>query len=745
LPAENNAIKTGAHPDKNTHDNIRNFTIQLKQLGIAYDWSREIDTSIPEYYRWTQWMFLLMYKNGLAYKKKAKVNWCESCQTVLANEQAEGGKCERCKNPVAQKDLEQWFFKITDFIEDQKIDGKKIEGLLSGLDDIDWPESTKVAQRNWIGRSEGATIKFQIQNHKSRINSKSQITSSKERLEVFTTRPDTLFGCVYMVVSPEHSLISNFKFQISNIDEVERYVETAKNKSEIERMDITKEKTGVELKGIKAINPVNGKEIPIYVADYVLSGYGTGAIMAVPAHDERDYEFAKKFGIEIIKVVEGESDEKLFTGEGININSGFLDGMKTKEAKEKMIEWLEKNNVGKKATNYKLRDWLVSRQRYWGAPIPIIYCEDCGEIPVPEKDLPITLPIDVDFKPTGESPLAQSKSFHDVKCPKCGKPAKRESDTMDTFVCSSWYYLRFADPKNDKAFASKEKIKKWLPVDAYIGGAEHTVLHLLYARFFAKVLQKFDYIDFNEPFPKLRHQGIILGEDNNKMSKSLGNVVDPNEIIKEFGTDVLRMHVMFMGPFDEMKPWSSKGIVGLKRFLDKIWKIQTKIVGAVHELSASSRESLTNEPRKLLHKTIKKITEDIENFKFNTAISSMMILVNALEKEKEISQDIYANLLFLISPFAPHIAEELWSRLENKESIFLEKWPKYDSKLAKEDKIKLPIQINGKVRDIMEIDIDTPEEKIKEMALKSEKIKKWLSDKNPQKVIYVKNRTVIIM
>ena len=769
LPAENNAIKTGIHPDKNTHDNIKNFTRQLKQLGIAYDWSKEIDTSSPEYYKWTQWMFLQMYKNGLAYKKKAKVNWCNSCQTVLANEQAEGGKCERCKNSVIQKDLDQWFFKITDFVEDQN----GIKGLINGLDDIDWPESTKIAQKNWIGRSEGAIVKFKVKSQKSIKSDPPSLklrTDKVNELEVFTTRPDTLFGCTYMVVSSEHEIIKNQELGIKNYEDVQQYVENSKKKSEIERTDISKEKTGVELKGIKAINPVNGEEIPIYVADYVLSGYGTGAIMAVPAHDERDYEFAKKYNIPIRKVILPEAlqtilrdsrsiamgaqedvrvEADLFVGEGVAVNSEFLNGMKTEDAKEKMIEWLEENNCGGRKTNYRLRDWLVSRQRYWGAPIPIIYCENCGEVPVPEDQLPVKLPTDVDFKPTGESPLVRSKSFHDVKCPKCGKPARRESDTMDTFVCSSWYFLRFIDPKNEKEFSSKEKIDKWLPVDTYIGGAEHAVLHLLYARFFTKVLQKFGHVNFNEPFTKLRHQGIILGEDGNKMSKSLGNVVDPNIIIDEFGTDVLRIHVMFMGPFDEMKPWSSKGIIGLKRFLDKIHNL--KLI--THNMEHTTIDKL----QKLLHKTIKKVTEDIENFKFNTAISSMMILVNAMEREKEIDKNDYEKLLIMLAPFAPHMAEELWSSYatlrvasedkssDNGKSIFHEAWPKYNPELVKDDKINLPIQVNGKIRDIIEVDVDMSEEGIKAEALKSDKVQKWVKSGAIKKVIYVKDRMVSIV
>ena len=744
LPAENFAIKTQIHPAKTTQKAIKNFKRQMSMMGLSYDFSREINSSDPEYYKWTQWFFLLLYKNGLAYKKKAKVNWCDSCKTVLANEQVENGFCERCKNPVRQKDLEQWFFKITDFIEDKSSNrgpSLSTSGLLSGLEKIDWPESTKMLQRNWIGRSEGAILKFQITNDKFQKNSKGQIPDSKEYLEVFTTRVDTIYGCTYVVVAPEHPMLENYKLQITNYKEVEKYLEKTKKKSDLERME-AKEKTGVELNGLEAINPFNGEEVSVWVADYVLSQYGTGAVMAVPAHDERDFEFAKKYKLSVREVISGERvDEKIFTEDGILIDSGEYSGLTSAEAREKMTAWLEKNNLGSKKINYKLRDWLVSRQRYWGAPIPIIYCDKCGTAPVSEKDLPIKLPTDVDFKPTGESPLKYSKSFQNVKCPKCGGKARRESDTMDTFVCSSWYYFRYSDPKNEKKFAAKDKIEKWLPVDLYVGGAEHSVLHLLYSRFFTKVLHNLGYIDFDEPFKKLRHQGIILAEDGRKMSKSLGNVVNPDDEVKKWGADALRCFEMFMGPLEDSKPWNTQGIVGVYRFLEKVYKL-----AKAERMTANGNKSATNKKlESLVHKTIKKVTEDIEAMRFNTAISSLMILANELEKEKEILITNYELLITLLSPFAPHISEELWNRLGHKNSIFKEKWPVYDPKLIKDEEIELVIQVNGKVRDKIVVGAEISEEEAVEMAKNSEKVKSHIGKKEIRKIIYIKGKLVSIV
>ncbi|MBU4030728.1 leucine--tRNA ligase, partial [Patescibacteria group bacterium] len=606
-----------------------------------------------------------------------------------------------------------------------------IKGLISGLDDVDWPESTKQIQKNWIGRSEGAAVKFSLKSEKFGL---------EKEIGIYTTRADTLFGCSYFVLSPEHPLVGEFRESVSNWSEVEKYRVKARKKTELERTDLAKKKTGVKLEGVLAVNPVNGGEIPVFIADYVLADYGTGAVMAVPAHDQRDWEFARKYKLSLVEVLKGGDVEKeAFVGDGPHINSSFLDGLNKEKATEKIVDWLEKKKLGGRTVNYKLRDWLVSRQRYWGAPIPIIYCEKCGAVPVPEKDLPVKLPRDVDFMPTGESPLKYAKKFQNVKCPKCGAAAKRESDTMDTFVCSSWYYLRYADPKNSKEFAGKKALKKWLPVDIYVGGAEHSVLHLLYARFFAKVLQKYGLVDFNEPFLKLRHQGTILAEDGTKMSKSKGNVVNPDKIVAEYGADILRLYEMFMGPLEDAKSWNTKGIMGVKRFLEKVWRRGNKIDNIKD-----------NNLEKLLHKTIKKVTEDIEEFKFNTAISQMMIFANEAEKSGSVSLEVWKKFLLLLSPFAPHIAEELWERLKaasvktmaSRRSIFLEKWPSYDAKIIQEKNIKLIIQINGKMRDIIEVEAGISEKEIEKLALSREKIQKWTDGEKPKKVIYIPERLV---
>jgi len=720
LPAENFAIKTKIHPAETTKKSIANFKKQMNMMGLSYDWSREVVSSEPGYYKWTQWFFLLLYKNGLAYKKKGKVNWCESCQTVLANEQAEGGVCDRCGNSVTQKDLEQWYFKITDFVEDNG----KTSGLLAGLDKIDWPESTKAGQRNWISRSEGAQFEMAIE-------------GCDLTMEVFTTRLDTVFGMTFALIAPEHTLVQKLKPQITNWGEAEKYIVETKKKSELQRISEVKDKTGVELKGVKIINPFTKKAIPLFASDFVLAHYGTGAVMAVPAHDERDFDFAKKFNLlidEVIKSNDGQSsiDKEAYTEDGVLINSGEFNGLASAAARKKLTQWLEKEKIGKGTINYKLRDWLVSRQRYWGAPIPIIYCDKCGQVPVPERDLPVLLPGDVDFMPTGESPLAISKKFHDVKCPKCGGVARRESDTMDTFVCSSWYYLRYADNKNDEEFASKEMLKKWLPVDLYLGGAEHVVLHLLYARFFTKVLHKFGYINFDEPFLKLRHQGMILAPDGRKMSKSWGNVINPDDVVAEYGADALRLYEMFMGPLEEAKPWNTKGIVGVARFLERIWKLKP---------AAEDGKNLES----LFHKTIKKVSEDIENLKFNTAISAMMILVNESNGGEAMTKQQYEIFLKLFAPFAPHMAEELWNILGHKESVFAEAWPRYDEALAKDEVIQLPVQINGKVRAILTVPASVSEEEVTKLSMSDSNIIKWLEGREPRKVIFAKGRLVNIV
>lgn len=711
LPSENYAIKTGIHPDKSTHQNIKNFIGQMKSLGFSSDWTREIDTSSPEYYKWTQWFFLLLYKNGLAYKKKAKVNWCESCKTVLANEQAENGVCERCKNDVIQKDLEQWFFKITDYADE----------LIDDLSKVDWPSSTVSAQRNWIGRSEG--VEFEM-----------EISDAKESIRVYTTRIDTVFGMTYVVLSPEHELVKKLGGFIKNNNEVEEYIKATAKKTELERTELAKEKTGVRLDGVSAINPFTNEAVPVFVADYVLSNYGTGAVMAVPAHDERDFEFAKKYNLPISASIDGFNGDEAYTKDGLLVNSGEFNGLSSEEAREKMSQWLDGKKIGLKKINYRLRDWLVSRQRYWGAPIPIIYCDDCGEVPVPEENLPVLLPTDVNFLPTGESPLKHSKTFNDVACPTCKKPARREADTMDTFVCSSWYYFRFTDPKNSEEFASREAIEKWLPVDMYMGGAEHTVLHLMYARFFTKVLKKLGYINFDEPFMKLRHQGMILAEDGRKMSKSLGNVINPNEIVSEYGADTLRLHEMFLGPLEDMKAWNSATIIGPRRFLERVWKLKEKVSNGTMQTSEA-----------IIHKTIQKVGEDIEEFGFNTAISSMMILVNELEKPDAISSEAYETLLLLLAPFAPHITEELWHEIGNKESIHLAKWPVFDASKCVASEVTIAIQVGGKLRDTIVVPAGDPEEAIKELALARPLVVKWVDGNTIKKVIYVKGRLINIV
>lgn len=718
LPAENAAIKRGIHPEKWTYGNIKTMSKQIESMGNMFDWSREIITADPNYYKWTQWIFLQLYKNGLAYKKKAPANWCPKCHTILANEQVVDGKCERCSSEVVQRDIEQWLFRIT----------KYADKLLNGLDKLDWPEKTKLMQKNWIGKSEGAIISFKIKTGKSTydVDSRIDIVSRFLNLEVFTTRIDTILGCTYCVIAPEHKIISSLKSQISNLKEVENYIIKAKKKKERERLaEDDKKKTGVELKGVKAINPATNKEVPIFVSDYVLVHYGTGAIMAVPAYDERDFEFAKKFNLPIIKAPLAPKDEML------------------------------KKLGAKKNINYKLRDWLISRQRYWGAPIPIIYCDKCGEVPVPEKDLPVKLPNVKNYLPTeeGKSPLAHSEKFVKTKCPKCGGPAKRETDTMDTFVCSSWYFLRYADPKNSKKFADAEKIKSWLPVNMYVGGSEHAVLHLLYSRFFTKALKDLGHIEFNEPFSALTHQGIILGHDGQKMSKSRGNVIDPDELVKNFGADAVRIYLCFMGEYSQGGPWNPTGIMGVKRFLERVWKMQTKlrsrnVLSEILSLDdRDGRKHISAPLETLLHKTIKKVTEDIENFKFNTAISAMMILLNEMEKQKKLLITDYSILITLLSPFAPHMAEELWSQLGNKQSIFEQQWPKYDPKKIKEEIFELVVQINGKTRDRFEAPIGIAENEAKDLTLKRENVKKYTGAENQiiQNVIFVPNKLINIV
>ncbi|MDD2758613.1 MAG: leucine--tRNA ligase, partial [Patescibacteria group bacterium] len=714
LPAENYAIKTNVHPRKSTDQAIDMFREQIKALGVSVDWARETGSHQPDYYKWTQWFFLLFYKRGLAYRKKQAVNWCDSCKTVLANEQVTNeGKCERCDTAVSQREMEQWYLKITEYAD----------RLLADLDKLDWPEETKKRQKDWIGRSEGAEIQFTVHS--------SQFTEVNSVIEVFTTRPDTLFGATFMVLAPEHDLIqklsarggSAFGGKIENWDEVRAYIEKTKLKTDLDRQT-QKEKTGVELKGIKAINPANNEELPIFIADYVLATYGFGAIMAVPAHDSRDYEFAVKYGLLIHEVVASVSKSEVrslksataFEGEGVAVNSDFLNGLNTEDASKKMIDWLEKEGIGKRKIQYKLRDWSVSRQRFWGAPIPVLYDEKGGLHPVPEEDLPVILPDDVDFKPTGESPLNYSKNFNKGVEKKYGKGWRREPDTLDTFMCSSWYYYRYLDPHNDKAFASPEALKTWMPVDFYLGGPEHVNSHLLYSRFFTKVLFDAGYINFDEPFLVHRHQGLILGEDNRKMSKRWGNVINPTDVINEYGADTMRVYEMFMGPLEADKPWDTNGVKGIRRFLERIWALRgkvtaTTVIPAKAGIVVGDDKQVTH----LTHLTLKKVTADLEKLRFNTAIAKMMELINEIQKEEKISEDNFALLVQMLSPFAPFIAEELWQELGHKKSISAEPWPEYDEKLAKETEVTLAVQVNGKLRDTLTVSADMTETEAKNL------------------------------
>ncbi|MFA6382823.1 MAG: class I tRNA ligase family protein [Parcubacteria group bacterium] len=867
LPAENYAIKNKINPNIFVKENIIRFKKQLEMFGFTYDWDREFSTTDPNYYKWTQWIFLKLFEKGLAYESNEPVNWCSSCKTVLANEDLEKGLCERCGTQVVQKKMRQWVLKMTDYA-DRLLYDLDTEGL-------DWEEQILEQQRNWIGRSEGAEIEFQISN-------------SEFKIKVYTTRVDTIFGCTYCVIAPEHETVQKLKNKIENWDEVEKYLIESQNKTELERMEL-KDKTGVELKGIKLINPFNGESVPLFAADYVLAHYGTGAVMAVPAHDERDFEFAKKYNLPIKNVIgpcfcqqtepgkikekepfeerdavlaivkhqdkdeylglkwkqvdwktfitggpeegqtaeeaarmevleetgyknlklikelpmvhskfyhvpkklnrlahfrvfyfELENDEhqeiseidkkrhevvwvtkekvetfltpesqiytwqtllgkeKPYVDDGVLANSDKYSSMTSEEAREKMTEWLEKEKIGEKKINYKMRDWVFSRQRYWGEPIPIVHCEKCGAVAISEKELPLKLPEVENYEPTGteEGPLANITEWVNTTCPKCGGPGKRETNTMPQWAGSSWYYLRYIDPKNNEALVEKNKEKDWMPVDLYVGGAEHATRHLLYARFWHKFLYDIKVVSTKEPFKKLVHVGLVDGEDGRKMSKRWGNVVNPDDVINEFGVDSLRLYEMFMGPFSQNIAWSTDGVKGVRRFLEKVWKLQKKVIDQVVE---------NKKLESLLHKTIKKVTEDIKNFRFNTAISAMMILVNELEKGKNILSTNYKLLITILSPFAPHIAEELWEKLGHKDSIFLQSWPEYDPELIRDEKITLVLQINGKVRDSIEVDAGISEKEAKELAMQSEKIKTWVSGKEIKKVIFVKGKLINIV
>ena len=727
LPAENYAIKTGIDPDKSTHDNIKTFKRQIQSLGFSYDWGREVTTCNPDYYKWTQWFFLFFYKNNLAYKKESPVNWCDSCKTVLANEQVVNGKCERCKNEVVQKKLAQWFFKITDFLEDQG----KTTGLINGLDKIDWPESTKIMQKNWIGKKQGIDITYKI-------------GKSDETIVCFTTRPDTNFGATFIVLAPEHPFVQKIisgEIASEQKEEVNKYVEKALGKTELERQGEGRTKTGT-FTGFYAINDLNKTKMPIWVSDFVLAGFGTGAVVGVPGHDLRDFEFTQTFNIPVVRVVvapDGDTSEitkpeQVQEAAGKMINSEFLDGLDIFEAKEKIMDHMEEKGWGKRVTTYSVRDWLISRQRYWGTPIPIVYDPEGNPHPVKEEHLPLELPTDIeDYKPKGTSPLGSSKKYVEQAEKLYGKGWRFEVDTMDTFVCSSWYFFRYCDPQNEKEFASKELMKKWLPIDTYVGGAEHTVLHLLYARFFTKALHKHGYINFDEPFQKLIHQGMILGEDGEKMSKSRGNVINPDEIIEKYGADTLRLYEMFIGPFEQVKPWNMKGVEGVYRFLQKVWRLSEKKI-----VKTEAPKNI----QKLIHKTIKKVSKDIESFDFNTAISQMMICTNEFGKLEKLPQESLEKLLIILSPFAPHLAEEIWENLGHSESICLEAWPEYNKELAQDNEVEIAVQVNGKLRGTFTAVIGITKDDALTQAKKLENIQKFLKNKEITKEIFVPGKIV---
>jgi len=721
LPTENYAIKVGKSPKEVAGANIKNFKRQVKMFGLSYDWEREINTSDPSYYKWTQWIFLKMYEKGLAYRAKTFVNWCPKDKTVLANEQAEGGICDRCGTQVEQKELYQWMFKITDYAD----------RLIDDLDIVDYPETTKVAQRNWIGRSEGAIIQFLIPN-------------SKLLIPVFTTRADTLFGATYLVLAPEHPMVMKLT-KDENLNAVNKYLEEVRKKTEMERLHTDKSKTGVDTGGY-VMNPINNEKIPVWVADYVVGWYGTGAVMAVPAHDERDWDFAKKFDLPIKPVIVSSIEDKSYEEDGELVDSGEFNGMKSAEARKKIVEKLKDKKLAEFKKNYKLHDWVISRQRYWGVPIPMIHCEKCalrdasgqGYQPVSEKDLPVELPNLDEYKPAedGRSPLARAKEWLVVKCSKCGQKAERETDTMDTFVDSSWYYLRYTDSKNNKIFASEDKLKHWMPVNLYIIGSEHVILHLLYARFIVKFLFDQGYLNFKEPFLKLRHLGLIQGTDGQKMSKSRGNVINPDEVVEEYGADTVRLYEMFMGPFEDGQPWDSKGVVGTYRFLNRVWNF----------IKEPEEPKLANkEVDRILNKATKEIGDDIKNLKFNTGASGLMKLLNAIE-DKWLTKKQYGTFLKLLAPFAPHISEELWQTvLKNKKSIHLEAWPQYDEELLADELIDLVVQINGTKRDVLKITKGLSEEEVKNIVLSNEKVKKYLAGKEIKKFIYIKDRLVNVV
>ena len=716
-PAEQYAIKNHIHPSVAVKENIKNFKSQIKAIGLSIDWTREFATTDPEYYKWTQWQFLKFFEHGMAYKAKKNINWCPKCKMGLSNEDSSGGVCERCGTEVEQREKEQWMLRMSDYAED----------LITGLDDTKFQDRIKTAQINWIGKSTGAEVNFKVK-------------ETAEELVVFTTRPDTLYGVTFMVVAPEHPIIDKNKDKISNFDEIEAYREKIKNKTEFERTQVNKDKTGVCIKGLTGINPITNKEIPIYISDYVMMSYGTGAIMAVPAHDERDYEFATKFGIDIVEVIKGgDISEKAYTGDGEMVNSGVLNGLTNKkDSIKKMIEYLEENNLGHEKVNYKLQDWIFSRQRFWGEPIPLVYCEDCGWVPVKEEDLPVRLPDVTNYEPTddGESPLAAITDWVNTTCPHCGKPAKRETDTMPNWAGSSWYWLRYMDAHNDKEFASQDALKYWGKLDFYNGGMEHATRHLLYARFWNQFLYNIGLVPNKEPFETRVSHGMILGEGGVKMSKSLGNVVNPDDMVASYGADALRTYEMFIGDYEKEVAWSEQGLNGCKRFIDRVVRVGEKVI---------DKNGYSEGLESIIHKTIKKVTEDIDAMKFNTAVSALMILLNKFEEQEEITKDDYRTFLILFNPIAPHITEELNEKYNLGEAICKSSWPTYDEAKTIDEEKEIAVQVNGKVRATIKINVNEDEESIKEKALKEENVKNHTDGKEIVKIIVIKGKIVNIV
>ena len=713
LPTENYAIKNKLHPRDVTKDNINSFMGQIKRIGFSFDYSRVINTTDPNYYKWTQWIFLKMFEKGLVFRDKTYVNYCPSCKVVLSNEDSQDGKCDICKNDVIQKEKDVWYLKITEYADK----------LLEGLDEIESPENIRLQQENWIGKSIGAYVDFKVEN---------------DRLKVYTTRPDTLFGVTFMVLAPEHKIIDKYQDKILNMDKITEYRETTNKKTEFERININKEKTGVKIDGINAINPLTGKEIPIYISDYVMMNYGTGAIMAVPAHDKRDYEFAKKFNIDIVEVISGGNIEKeAYEGDGVHINSDFLDGLDKEDSINEIVKYLEYNNIGEKGVQYKIKDWAFNRQRYWGEPIPIIHCDNCGYVPVPYEELPVMLPDIDNFGPgkDGESPLASIESFVNCNCPKCGKLAKRETDTMPQWAGSSWYYLRYLDPNNNDVLADQSKLKYWLGVDWYNGGMEHVTRHLIYSRFWHRFLYDIGVVPTKEPYKKRTNQGLILGSDGEKMSKSRGNVVDPMDIVENYGADTIRLFILFLGDYALDSNWNDDSIKGVSRFLDKIYNLKDKVM---------NKDEYTSSLEISINKTIKKVSEDIDTMKYNTAISELMILLNEYSSLEHITKKDYITLLKLLNPFAPHITEEL-NELFNNEELVYSSWPKYDEFKLKDEKYEMIIQVNGKIRGKEMMKIDSSEEEMKEIALKNDNVLKHIEDKNIIKIVTIPNKIINIV